>query len=126
MAIIVVADDEPGIRDLLAYSLRRRGHTVVTAADGDAAWQAIIETHPALIVLDVMMPGVSGLDLAKRVGADPSVAQTPIIVTSGGVWDDEIGAGLTSVNIRFVAKPFSPRDLVSQIDSILSGQPSDL
>src|SRR5688500_4552214 len=95
-AKIVVADDEPDIRRLIAFTLKRQGHTVLEASDGDSALALIREARPDLVVLDVMMPGMSGLEVAAALSANPDTAPTPIIILSARGQAVEIDAGLST------------------------------
>ena len=121
MARILVADDEHGIRALLRLTLVPAGHSVVEAADGDEAL-ALARTHrPDIVILDVWMPGLSGLDVCRAIRADSSLAGTRVIIASGHASDaDALAAGADAV----FAKPFSPARLLAAVEAFGSGADS--
>lgn len=117
---IIIADDEPAINELLTFTLTRRGYVVKCASDGEEAWQLIQSAAPALVILDVMMPKVSGFDLARRMSEDPALATIPIIIASGGVQSPNQPARVTAnASCTYLPKPFSPRELGALVDHLL-------
>jgi two-component system, OmpR family, phosphate regulon response regulator PhoB len=118
-ATILVVEDEPAIQTLIAINLKRAGHEVVTALDAEAAQRQINEALPDLILLDWMLPGVSGLELARRLRADPRTRQVPIIMlTARGEERDKV-QGLEMGADDYITKPFSPRELLARIQAVL-------
>ncbi len=118
-ANILVVEDEPVIQTLIAANLKRAGHGVVAALDGETALRRIHEALPDLILLDWMLPGMSGLDLARRLRADARARQVPIIMlTAKGDERDKV-LGLESGADDYVTKPFSPRELLARIQAVL-------
>jgi two-component system phosphate regulon response regulator PhoB len=118
-ASILVVEDEPAIQALVAANLRRHGHTVIAALDAEAAQRQIKAAIPDLILLDWMLPGMSGLDFARRLRADARTKAVPIIMlTARGEENDKV-AGLESGADDYVTKPFSPRELMARIQSVL-------
>ncbi len=116
MTLILLVDDEPLITDSISYSLRREGYEVKTAMDGAQALQAIQEADPDLIVLDLMLPDISGLEVCRRLRAHSS---TPVIMlTARGEEIDRV-LGLEVGADDYLAKPFSFRELLARIRSIL-------
>ena len=118
-ARIVVADDEADIRRLIVYTLRRRGYTIVEARAGDTALELIRQERPDLAVLDVMMPGMSGLDVARALTADPETASIPIVILSAKGQATEIEAGLASGARTYLTKPFAPQELAARVAEAL-------
>lgn len=116
MPQILVVDDEPVFRDTLAFNLRRDGFDVVTAADGPAAVDAFHAAAPDLILLDLMLPGISGIEVCKRVRESSSV---PIIMVTAK--DDEIDkvVGLEVGADDYLTKPYSYRELLARIRAVL-------
>jgi len=105
MVTVVVADDEASIRQLLRTTLLGDGRSVVEAVDGDAALAAIRRHAPAVAILDVMMPGLSGLEVCRRVRADSSLVGTRVIISSANAIEAEaLEAGADA----FLSKPFLP------------------
>jgi two-component system phosphate regulon response regulator PhoB len=118
-ASILVVEDEPAIQMLIATNLRRYGHLVIAALDAEAALRQINEALPDLILLDWMLPGMSGLDFARRLRADARTKHVPIIMlTARGEERDKV-TGLESGADDYVTKPFSPRELLARIQAVL-------
>lgn len=116
MATILVVDDEPNIREVVGLYLRREGHTVIEAADGDAALALARLHQPDLIVLDLMLPKLPGLEVCRRLQAERRVPV--IMLTARGEEDDRIiGLGLGADD--YVVKPFSPRELAARVEAVL-------
>jgi DNA-binding response OmpR family regulator len=119
-ARVVIADDDPDIRALVSIAVTRAGLDLVAATeDGDAAWAALAEHRPDLAVLDVSMPGMTGLEICARARADESFADTRIVLLSAGVDDNAREAGLIAGANDFIAKPFSPRELGARLSEIM-------
>lgn len=116
MAKILVVDDEPNIREVVGLYLRRDGHVVVSAADGDEALRLYQQTRPDLVVLDLMLPGLSGLEVCRRLQATRRVPL--IMLTAKGEEEDRI-VGLGVGADDYVVKPFSPRELVARVEAVL-------
>jgi two-component system, OmpR family, response regulator MtrA len=117
MARILVADDSAPLRLLVARVLALRGHAVTEAADGDRALAALRRDRPDVAILDVVMPGLSGLEVCGAARADPTLADVGIVILSANASGEqarEAGAD------RFVAKPFLPSDLLAAIDDVIA------
>ena len=113
---ILVVDDEPSVTDLLAYNLRKALYEVQVAADGRAALQFVREFHPDLILLDLMIPEVDGLDVCRELRKSSNV---PIImITALGEETDRV-VGLELGADDYVTKPFSVRELMARIKAVL-------
>ncbi|PJK11308.1 phosphate regulon transcriptional regulatory protein PhoB [Lysobacteraceae bacterium NML08-0793] len=116
---ILIVDDEPAIRDMLAFALRRENYQVQQAADAAEALAAIHRSAPDLILLDWMLPGGSGLELARRWRRDARAREIPIIMlTARGEEDDRV-IGLESGVDDYVVKPFSTRELLARIRAVI-------
>jgi two-component system phosphate regulon response regulator PhoB len=120
MARILVADDETDIRNLVAFTLRRRGHEIIEAKDGAEALRLIRRVPPDLAVLDVMMPGLSGLEVARVLAADPATAATRVLLLSTLGQASEIAAGLETGAHAYLVKPFTPADLAARVAELLA------
>jgi DNA-binding response OmpR family regulator len=118
---ILVCDDDAHILHVVATKLRNGGFEVITAADGEEAWEAIVDNAPQLIITDYQMPGLSGLEICAKLRAHPELRQVPVILlTARGYTLDD--AKLRESKISGVmVKPFSPRDLLRNVREILDG-----
>ncbi len=117
--VILAVEDEPDILELLGVSLADAGYRVLTAADAETAQRMLRDALPDLVLLDWMLPGQSGLALAKALRADPRTRELPIImVTARGEEADKV-AGLEAWVDDYVTKPFSPRELKARIKAVL-------
>ncbi|HXH15644.1 MAG TPA: response regulator transcription factor [Sphingomonas sp.] len=117
---ILIVDDDPHIRDLLAFALGRAGMRVAEAGDGEAALAAVEQDVPDLMILDINMPRLDGLDLCRRLRASGGAqARLPILFLSSR--DDEIDriVGIEIGGDDYVVKPFSPREVVARVGAIL-------
>jgi DNA-binding response OmpR family regulator len=121
---VMIADDDPDIRVLVSIAVTRAGLDLVAVTeDGDAAWEALLEHRPDLAVLDVSMPGMTGLELCARARADDSFANTRIVLLSAGVDDNAREAGRIAGATDFIAKPFSPRELGTRLSELMLANP---
>jgi DNA-binding response OmpR family regulator len=115
-AQVLVVDDEPIVREVLSRYLSREGFEVETAADGQAALDAVESTRPELVVLDLMLPRVDGLEVLRRIRSRNGVAV--IMLTARGEETDRV-VGLELGADDYVAKPFSPREVVARVRAVL-------
>ena len=116
---ILIVEDEPAIREMVAFALRKAGMDPVHAADARAAQGMIAERVPDLILLDWMLPGTSGLELARRLRKEDLTRGVPIIMlTARGEETDRVGGFEAGVD-DYVVKPFSPRELIARINAVM-------
>jgi len=116
---ILIVDDEPDIVDLVSYNLKKDGFRVTTASDGEAALHKIRKEKYDLVVLDLMLPGLQGVELCRIIRNDPKTVDTPIIMlTAKGEEVDRI-IGLESGADDYMTKPFSSRELLARIKAVL-------
>lgn len=118
---IVIADDEPNILVSLDFLMKREGHRVVLARDGNEALEAIRRERPALVLLDVMMPGRSGLEVCQAVRADDSLAAVKILMLTAKGRDTDVAQGLGVGADGYMTKPFSTRELAARVRAMLAG-----
>ncbi len=118
-ARVLVVDDESAIREMIQFSLRRAGMDAEGAANAREALAAISERKPDIILMDWMMPGVSGLELTRRLRREPVTADIPIIMLTAKVTEDDKVLGLEAGTDDYVIKPFSPRELIARINAVL-------
>ncbi len=116
---ILFVEDEPAIREMVGFALNKAGFEMIEAGDANEAQARIAEALPDLLLIDWMLPGVSGIDLARRLKKDDYSEAVPIImVTARGEEDDRVG-GLEAGADDYITKPFSPRELVSRVKAVL-------
>jgi len=123
---MLVVDDEPDIAELVSYNLKKEGFEVHSASDGEEALSLIKKGNFDLLVLDLMLPGIQGMDLCRMLRNDPRTKRLPIIMlTAKGEEVDRI-LGLETGADDYISKPFSPRELVARVKAVLrrSGEKS--
>jgi len=120
VALIVVADDDVDIRDLVEFKLSTLGHDVVSVADGSAAVAACRDHRPALAVLDVMMPGLTGLEAVRELRGDSDLSAIPVILLTARAQQSDVQTGYDSGADDYITKPFSPKDLASRVEALLA------
>ena len=119
---ILAVDDEREILELLSYNLSKNGYRVLTAATGEDALTTARAQTPDLILLDLMLPGIDGLDVCKILKNDPRTAAIPILILSAKGEEIDIVTGLELGASDYVTKPFSPRVLLARIRAVLRQQ----
>ena len=118
-ASILVVEDEPAIQELIAANLQMAGHRVLRADDGEQALLRVRDQVPDVILLDWMLPGVSGIPLARRFRADERTREVPIIMLTARSEEVDKVAGLEAGADDYVTKPFSPKELMARIKAVL-------
>jgi CheY-like chemotaxis protein len=119
MKTVVIADDEPSMRLLVHATIESDEYAVVEAADGDQAWLLIKKYRPSLVLLDVQMPGLSGLDVLRSIKTDPSLKDTHVILLTAKAQESDVEAGLIAGADFYLTKPFSPLDLLTRVEEAL-------
>lgn len=117
---IVIADDEEGITELLAMRLEDEGYECLVTRDGLAAWELIRAERPDLVLLDILMPGLTGWEIAERVQADPSTRHIPFVFLTAADQAAEVGRGMDLGAARYVVKPFRLEWLVSIVVELVA------
>lgn len=120
--LILLADDSMTTLTMVSARLQRMGYDVVTATRGDDALSLTLERRPRLVVLDLDMPGLSGIQVAQQLREDPSFTEMPIILLTSHAEEEYVQAGMDAGANAYVLKPFSPQDLASKVDELL-GRP---
>ena len=119
MAAILIVEDESDIRELIAYNIERAGHKALRVGSAEEALDSVRDELPDLIVIDWMLPGISGMDLARRLKASKRTQSVPVImVTARGSEEDKL-AGLDIGADDYMTKPFSPRELIARVKAVL-------
>jgi two-component system, OmpR family, alkaline phosphatase synthesis response regulator PhoP len=116
---ILVVEDEPDIAELIAYNLRREGYAAVVAGTGEAALDSALRSPPDLVILDLMLPGLGGLDVCRRLKRDSATSGVPVVMVTARSQESDVVAGLEIGADDYVTKPFSPRVLVARVRSVL-------
>ncbi len=116
---LLVADDEPNIVISLEYLMKREGYQVLVATDGNQALETIQREKPALVLLDVMMPGKTGFEVCQAVRADPALEGVRILMLTAKGRDTDVSKGLALGANAYMTKPFSTRELVQKVAAML-------
>jgi len=118
-ATILVVEDEPAIQELISYSLRQAKHTVSSTKNAEEAMKIINDTLPDLVLLDWMLPGMSGADFARMLRRAARTKDIPIIMLTARADESDKVTGLESGADDYITKPFSPRELLARIKAVL-------
>jgi CheY-like chemotaxis protein len=116
---VLIADDESSIRLLVHATIESDDYTVVEASDGAQAWALAQELKPSLVLLDVQMPGQSGLEVLRSIKADPDLKATRVILLTSKAQERDIEVGLIAGADFYLTKPFSPLDLLTRVEEAL-------
>ncbi len=120
-AKIVVADDDLDLCELLEMKLRQSNYEVFTAMDGAQALEMVRSVRPHLVILDIMMPLMSGMEVLRHLKAEPATADIPIILMTAKRQESDVNSGFALGVVDYIVKPFNLRDLVLQVQSVISG-----
>jgi DNA-binding response OmpR family regulator len=120
MPTVLVADDDPDVRDVVVFKLEQSGYEVLAAEDGGVALELARSVMPDLLVLDVMMPRMTGLDVCRELRARESTASIPIILLTARAQEGDVERGFAWGADDYLTKPFSPRELASRVRAVLA------
>ena len=120
---IVLIEDEADILEVLRYNLVRAGYRVVTCSNGEEGLVAIRREAPQLVLLDLMLPGLDGLEVCRRLQSDPLTSSIPVIMVSAKGEEADVVLGLELGADDYVSKPFSPRELLARVRAVLRRGP---
>ena len=121
MSKIMVIDDEPFILMMIEDKLKRAGFQVITQRESATAAERIRRERPDLVILDWIMPGVSGLDICRQMKADPDTSGIPVVMLTAKGQEDDERLGLQCGVDRYIVKPFSPKALLENVMEMLGG-----
>jgi two-component system alkaline phosphatase synthesis response regulator PhoP len=124
MPTILVVDDEPTIRLLVRAALEGTGYRLIEASDGLSALQVALSERPDVVLLDIALPRLSGLEVCRRLKENPATASAPVLLLTGLVQESERQAAEEVGARAFIAKPFSPAALVSHVEDALLRRPA--
>lgn len=116
---ILVIEDDPDIAELLAYNLQREGYRVLTASDGEKGLREAADRHPSLILLDLMLPGMDGIEVAKQLKLRTDTEAIPLIMVTAKGEESDVVLGLGLGADDYIPKPFSPKELVARVKAVL-------
>ncbi|MCI0509527.1 winged helix family two component transcriptional regulator [Chromohalobacter marismortui] len=116
---VLIVDDEASIREMIAVALEMADYRVLEADNAQAAHAMVVDDQPDLLLLDWMMPGTSGIELARRLKRDTATAELPIILLTAKSEEDNKIQGLEAGADDYITKPFSPRELVARLKAVL-------
>ncbi len=118
-ATVLVVEDEPAIQELISYNLQQAGHQPMRAASAEDALNIMRHALPDLVLVDWMLPGLSGIDLAKRIKSDKRTKTVPIIMLTARAAEEDKLTGLETGADDYITKPFSPRELNARVKAVL-------
>lgn len=118
---ILIVDDEPGVVEIVRVNLEWEGYDICEAFDGQEGWDIVRSEKPDLVILDIMMPKMSGLELLERIKADPHIFDMPVIILTVRAKDEDVIQGLEQGAVEYLTKPFDPLNLVRVVRKILEG-----
>ena len=122
--LVLVADDEEDIRALVAFRLQRAGYDVITAADGEEALTLATTRLPDVVVLDMMMPKATGLEVTRTLRGQDTTKEIPVILLTARAQEADVASGFEAGADDYVKKPFSPKDLQLRVQALLERQPA--
>ena len=123
MAKILIAEDEKQIADMIAFKLTNAGHQIIRAHDGEQAVTMATREQPALILLDAMMPGLSGFEVLRRLKRDHVLMDIPVIMVTAKGHERDVLSGLSGGAIDYIVKPFSLKELAARVELALRREP---
>jgi CheY-like chemotaxis protein len=118
---ILVVDDDPVIQKLLSVNFEMEGYRVITAGDGLEGLEQVTSEQPDLVLLDVMMPKMDGLEAARRIKANPATKHIPVVLLSAKAQSADIQGGLEAGADDYVTKPFDPLELLDKVAALIGG-----
>ncbi len=124
LPVALIAEDDRDIRELVTAKLTGAGYHVIAYGNGPAALAAAREQRPDVALLDVMMPGISGLEILTQLQQNPATSSIPVILLTARSQEFDIDSGFAVGAADYIVKPFSPRDLVSRVNAVLRRTPA--
>jgi two-component system phosphate regulon response regulator PhoB len=123
MSKILLAEDDKQIGDMVSFKLTNTGHRVIRAQDGEAACVLAARELPDLILLDAMMPSLSGFEVLRRLKADPNLRSIPVIMVTAKGHERDVLSGLRGGAVDYIVKPFSLKELSARVELALRRDP---
>lgn len=122
MPRVLVVDDDPQVLRLLRVNFELEGYDVMTATNGEEALDLVGRDSPDAVICDVMMPGIDGLEVVRRLRADPATVALPLVVVSAKAQRSDVAAGLQLGADAYVTKPFDPAELLKVVAGLLAAR----
>lgn len=126
---IAVIEDEPDILEVIAYILAREGYEVIHAVDGESGLDEVRSRLPDLVLLDLMLPGLDGMEVCRQLRSDPRTRAIPLVMVTAKGGENDVVSGLRTGADDYVTKPFSPRELAARVEAVLrrvaGGEPAN-
>lgn len=122
MPRVLVVDDDPQVLKLLRVNFELEGYDVMTATNGEEALDLVGRDSPDAVICDVMMPGIDGLEVVRRLRADPATVALPLVVVSAKAQRSDVAAGLQLGADAYVTKPFDPAELLEVVAGLLAAR----
>ena len=119
MPVALVVDDDPDIRDVVVYMLERVGFDVHLESEGQAGLKAAIDLRPDVVLLDWMMPRMSGVEVCRSIREEPDLSWIAIILLTAKAQESDVQLGFDAGADDYIVKPFKPRDLINRVQSVL-------
>ena len=116
---ILIVDDEPDVRELVVFRMRRSGYDVIEAKNGEEAFELAVAELPDLVVADVMMPRVDGFELTRRLRAEVKTQRIPVILLTAKSQEADVSQGFDAGADDYLKKPFNPDELVARVRAVL-------
>lgn len=116
MKTILIADDEPSLRLLVRATIESDEYELIEAADGDAAWRLLQAERPAMALLDVQMPGQTGLELVRAIRQEPTLRGMQVVLLTSKAQEADVRVGLAAGADKYLTKPFSPMELLAVVE----------
>ncbi|MEM6454506.1 MAG: response regulator [Acidobacteriota bacterium] len=116
---IVVVEDEADIREMVQYNLQREGFAVITADNGEDGVRTVVKEAPDLVLLDLLLPGLDGIEVCRKLKQDPVTRRIPVIMVTAKTEESDVVLGLGVGADDYVVKPFSPKELVARVRAVL-------
>ena len=123
MKTILIADDEPSLRLLVRATIESDEYELLEAADGDAAWRLLQDERPAMALLDVQMPGRTGLELVRAIRQEPTLSGMHVVLLTSKAQETDVRAGLAAGADKYLTKPFSPMELLTVVEEAVGAGP---
>ncbi len=119
MPVALVVDDDPDIRDVVVYMLERVGFDVHLESEGEAGLKVAIDLRPDVVLLDWMMPRMSGVEVCRSIREEPDLSRIAIILLTAKAQESDVQLGFDAGADDYIVKPFKPRDLINRVQSVL-------